>query len=306
MELRHLRYFVAVAEELHFGRAAERLHMAQPPLSLQIQALERELGVRLFERTRRRVVLTEAGRLFLAEANATLAQAGRAVTVAQRSARGEMGRIEVGFTPGAPFNAFLPTIIRRYRDSFPAVDLVLRELNTSQQITALQEGKLDVGFVRPPLNLSAEDLRLITILHEPLVLALQEEHPLAKQRTIAIADLAGEPFIMYPREVAANLYDLIVALCRKAGFNPRVVQEARQMATIISLVSAGLGVSLVPVSLTQVHMHGVVYRNLPEPPPTLQLALAHRRNDGSATVRELVRLVRAETRGPAGKPAPLR
>jgi DNA-binding transcriptional LysR family regulator len=306
MELRHLRYFVAVAEELHFGRAAERLHMAQPPLSLQIQALERELGVRLFERTRRRVALTEAGRLFLAEANATLAQAGRAVTVAQRSARGEMGRIEIGFTPGAPFNAFLPTIIRRYRDSFPAVDLVLREVNTSQQIPALQEGKLDVGFVRPPLNLTAENLRLITILHEPLVLAVQEEHPLARQRTIAIADLAGESFIMYPREVAANLYDLIVALCKKAGFNPRVVQEARQMATIISLVSAGLGLSLVPISLMQVHMHGVVYRNLPEPPPTLALALAHRRNDGSATVREFVRLVRAETRGLAGKPAAIR
>ncbi len=213
MELRHLRSFVTLAEELHFGRAAERLGMAQPPLSLQIQSLEAGLGVRLFERSRRHVALTEAGRLFLPEAQATLEQAERARRIAQQAARGEVGQLFIGFTGSAPFNAAMPAIISRFRRAWPGLHMVLRELSTTDQLAALAEGSLDIGFVRPgqPQETAGVETRLV--LDEPLVVALPEQHPLAGRDSLAMADLAGESFILHPRAIGTGIYDKVVGLC---------------------------------------------------------------------------------------------
>ncbi len=278
MELRHLRYFVAVAEELHFGRAATRLGMAQPPLSQQIRRLEEELGVLLFERTKRRVQLTEAGRVFLDEARRTLAQAERAARAAQRAQRGEIGRLEVGYVGSAAFDV-LPEILRTFRARFPEVELALHELTTAQQVRALDDERIGVGFLRPPLY----DGRLASrvILREPLVVALPATHPLAHHRRIPLGALAGEPFILYPRHLAPGPYDQVLSLCHQAGFSPRVTQEAVEMQTIAGLVAAGIGVSLVVATVQDLRSSGVVYRALDGAAPTMDLAIAWRRDDPS-------------------------
>jgi DNA-binding transcriptional LysR family regulator len=287
LELRHLRYFVAVAEELHFGRAAARLHMAQPPLSRQIQQLEAEVGVPLFERTKRRVQLTSAGRVFLAEARATLAQAERAVEEARRAGRGEIGQLTVGFIGAASYSV-LPRVLQAFRAAFPDVELVFHEMTTDDQLRALREGRLALGFVRPPVAdpvLAAE-----TILREPLLAALPEGHALARQDTVALGALAGERFVLFPRPLAPDLYDQILQLCQSAGFQPAVAQEAVQMQTVVRLVAAGTGVALVPASVQQLHQAGVAYRPLHDATAEVQMAVAWRRADPSAAVRHFLRV----------------
>ena len=278
MELRHLRYYVAVAEELHFGRAAARLGIAQPPLSQQIRRLEDELGVLLLRRTRRRVELTEAGRVFLEEARRTLAQAEQAMRAAQRAQRGEIGRLDIGYVGSAAYDA-LPEALRAFRDRFPDVELGLHELSTAQQAQALHERRLDVGFLRPPLY----DAALVheVIVREPLVVALPATHPLASQRRIPLRALATEPFILYPRSVAPGPYDQLMSLCRAAGFSPRVTQEAVEMQTIAGLVAAGIGVALVVATVQDLRSGGVVYRALADAAPTMDLALAWCADDPS-------------------------
>jgi DNA-binding transcriptional LysR family regulator len=291
IELRHLRYFMMVAEELHFGRAAERLHMAQPPLSQQIRQLEAELGFQLFYRTKRSVVLTEAGQIFWGECRKIFWQLEQAVRTGQQVSRGELGQLAIAFVSSAAYSV-LPQILRSFRSTLPQVSLELHELTTDQQIRWLREGRIDVGFVRPPIE--AEEFGCTTIFQEPLVVALPQAHTLALQSQVALCTLAGEPFILFPRLLAPGLYDQIISLCQQGGFSPNVVQEAIQMQTIISLVAAEMGVAIVPISLQNLQRTGVVYRPLVEVTPRAAIAVTWRK-DASATVQRFLEIVQQVT-----------
>lgn len=289
MELRHLRYFVVVAEELHFGRAAERLHLSQPPLSMQIKALESEIGLQLFDRNRRKVELTPAGAVFLREARDILGRIEQATAAARRAGRGEVGELSVGFITIADYNV-LPLVLSEFRNRYPDVRLNLREATTDAQLRDLAARRIDVGFMLSPV----QDDRLATqpLLQEPLVVALPERHPLAQGRgPLSLALLADAPFILIPRHMAPGLYDDVVSFCRSAGFSPRMEQEAVQMQTIISLVSAGLGVALIPESMRNLGRTGVVYRSLREKSPQTQIVVAWRKDDNPPALRHFLNAV---------------
>lgn len=291
MELRHLRYFVAVAEELHFTRAARRLGIEQPPLSQQIKALEAEIGTPLFERRARTVALTDAGRGLLDDARSILAQVQRATDHARRVARGDAGRIGVGMINSAPFHPFVPRVLREFGQTYPDVALSLDEHATPVLAEAVLADRLDVAFVRPLLG---DEPRLVseTLFDEAVLIAMPQAHRLATRRRLAIADLRSEAFVLFSRAVGAGLYDDILATCRRAGFSPRIGQEASQVTSIVNLVAAGLGVSLVPASMQQIHSDGVVYRPIIGDAPKARMSLVYRRGDESATVRNMVALAR--------------
>jgi DNA-binding transcriptional LysR family regulator len=294
MELRHLRYFVTLAEELHFGRAAEKLHISQPPLSMQIRALEQELGVMLFNRTQRHVALTQAGHALLQEARQILARVEQAVLITRRAGRGEIGELVVGFISVADYNV-LPVVLREFRRKFPLVNLTLREATSDAQIRDLVAGRLDVGFLLPPVTEPA--LESVSILREPLIAALPEKHHLAKKPgKLALEKLKDEPFILFPRPNAPGLYDDVVSCCKAAGFSPRVEQEAIQMQTIISLVSAELGVALIPASLTNLRRTGVVYKPLRQQSPLTEIHLAWRRGDELPALRVFLDLALSQSK----------
>ncbi|WP_334223070.1 LysR family transcriptional regulator [Pseudomonas aeruginosa] len=294
MELRHLRYFIAVAEELHFGRAAERLGISQPPLSQQIQALEEEIGARLFERTNRRVELTDAGRLFLDESRQVLAQVDKAVLLARRAHLGELGELKIGFTSSAPFTSTIPSSIHAFRKAYPDVHLDLQEMSSRQVLKALLEESLQVGVIRP---LALPDaVHWVELFREPLVAVLRADHPLAagSEDGLAIAALAEEPFVFFPRSYGTGLYDQVIALTRQAGFSLRIAQEASEAMTIIGLVSAGLGVSILPASFRCTRVDGVVYRTLSDPEATTAVWLVRRQNEGSPLALSFIDLVTRE------------
>ncbi|MCO4035131.1 LysR family transcriptional regulator [Pseudomonas aeruginosa] len=294
MELRHLRYFIAVAEELHFGRAAERLGISQPPLSQQIQALEEEIGARLFERTNRRVELTDAGRLFLDESRQVLAQVDKAVLLARRAHLGELGELKIGFTSSAPFTSTIPSSIHAFRKAYPDVHLDLQEMSSRQVLKALLEESLQVGVIRP---LALPDaVHWVELFREPLVAVLRADHPLAagSEDGLAIAALAEEPFVFFPRSYGTGLYDQVIALTRQAGFSPRIAQEASEAMTIIGLVSAGLGVAILPASFRRTRVDGVVYRTLSDPEATTAVWLVRRQNEGSPLALSFIDLVTRE------------
>jgi DNA-binding transcriptional LysR family regulator len=293
MDLRHLRYFVAVAEEGHITRAAERLGMQQPPLSQRIRALESELGVQLLRREPRGVALTEPGRALLADARAILAHVDHAVVTTRRTARGEQGRIAVGFTSSAPFHPFVPRVIRAFRDAFPLVSLTLDESGTTDLVEALRHDTIDAAFVRTAVS-NTEGLFVTRLLEESMLVALPRGHALARvKRPVPLKTLAAEIFVVYRRPSGPGLYDAIFAACHAAGFSPRVGQEAPRIVSTLNLVAAGLGISLVPESLQRMHLDGVVYRRLHgAAQPRAPLLLATRRGDPSATVRRFVELVR--------------
>ncbi|MGU1746046.1 LysR substrate-binding domain-containing protein [Pseudomonas aeruginosa] len=294
MELRHLRYFIAVAEELHFGRAAERLGISQPPLSQQIQALEEEIGARLFERTNRRVELTDAGRLFLDESRQVLAQVDKAVLLARRAHLGELGELKIGFTSSAPFTSTIPSSIHAFRKAYPDVHLDLQEMSSRQVLKALLEESLQVGVIRP---LALPDaVHWVELFREPLVAVLRADHPLAagSEDGLAIAALAEEPFVFFPRSYGTGLYDQVIALTRQAGFSPRIAQETSEAMTIIGLVSAGLGVSILPASFRRTRVDGVVYRTLSDPEATTAVWLVRRQNEGSPLALSFIDLVTRE------------
>ncbi|MBF2026877.1 MAG: LysR family transcriptional regulator [Oscillatoriales cyanobacterium C42_A2020_001] len=274
MELRHLHYFIAVAEELNFSRAAERLHMAQPPLSQQIRQLETELGFQLFHRTKRQVQLTEAGQTFLVEVQQVLQQLDHAVHVGRQASRGEVGQLAIGFVSSTAYNV-LPPILQAFRRQVPNVTLELQELTTREQLQALVEGKLDVGFARPPVE--QPELATATIFREPLMVALPDSHPLQKRDQVSVRSLANEPFILFPRVVAPGLYDPIISLCLQVGFSPQVVQEAIQMQTIVSLVAAEMGVAIVPLSLQNLQRQGVIYKPLQDSTPMVEVLMIWRK-----------------------------
>ncbi len=272
MELRHLRYFVAVAEELHFGRAAQRLFMAQPPLSQQVLQLEREIGTSLLERTNRRVQLTAAGQVFLQEARDILARVDQAVLMAQRAARGEAGWLGVGFVASATYDV-LPVILRRFRERFPEVELVLLELLGTEQGQALRENRIHVGFARLPADV--EGIVLETVVLNTLMVALPATHRLAHQESVDLSELAAEPFIIFPKQPESNYADYIIRLCASAGFTPNIVQKTGEVQTAVSLVDAGIGIAIVPASLQNLRREGVVYRPFTAPAPTIELSMGY-------------------------------
>ena len=255
-DLRRLRYFVAVAEELHFGRAARRLNVSQPPLSVQIRTLEREIGTPLLIRTQRRVELTEAGRVLLEEARRLLDQAEAAVVHARRAAEGAVGRLTIGFVSTVDYS-ILPPLVRRFRQKHPGIALKLLELTGDRQQALLQSGELDLGLSILPSPASSLTMR--PVFREPLIAAVPTNHPLAGRRRIALRSLAAEAFVQFPRELAPGLYDLAIAACQKAGFTPHLAQEAIQMQTILGLVAAGLGVALVPRCMSKLQRPDVRY-----------------------------------------------
>lgn len=302
MELRHLRYFLAVAEERHFTRAAERLGIGQPPLSQQIQALEREIGTPLFLRLPRGVELTDAGRSFLQDAQAVVRDAQRAIERARRVARGELGRIRVGMINSAPFHPFIPHVIREYRKRFPNVALTLQENSTPMLAQALLQDQVDIAFVRPLLG-DNSGLQTRHLFDEDVVVALPSGHPLARRKRLPLLALSLEPFVLFPRNVGSGLYDDIIAVCREVGFSPRIVQETQQVTSIVNLVAAGLGVSLVPASMQQVHTDGVTYRPISGTRPKARMSLIHREDiAANSPVAHMIEL--ASTLHPQHREAP--
>jgi DNA-binding transcriptional LysR family regulator len=256
MDLRRLRYFVAVAEELHFGRAARRLNVSQPPLSVQIRTLEREVATPLLIRTQRRVELTEAGRVLLEEARRLLGQAEAAVVHTRRAADGTVGRLAIGFVSTVDYS-ILPPLVRRFRQKHPGIALKLLELTGDRQQALLQSGELDLGLSILPSP--APRLARRPVFREPLIAAVPASHALARHRRVALRSLAREPFVQFPRELAPGLYDLAIAACQKAGFTPHLAQEAIQMQTILGLVAAGLGVAVVPQCMSKLLRPDVRY-----------------------------------------------
>ncbi|MBP0724634.1 LysR family transcriptional regulator [Bacillus sp. RG28] len=289
MELRQLHYFLTVAEELHFGRAAKRLQMTQPPLSQQIQQLENELGVLLFKRTKRHVELTKAGTTFLEGVTRTLEQLNQTIDSSQRAQRGEIGKLEVGFVGSATYD-ILPPLIREYQNQYPNVELKLQELSTPNQINELDHQKLDIGFVRPPIQ---GDAITSEIIHEtPCILALPKHHPLTKEKEIQVSMLQNQPFIVVSRNIWPELYDDIVALCRNEGFSLQIKQEATEYQTVIGLIAAGIGIAIVPASMKNYSVKDVVYREIANANLTAKMAIAYQKDRLTSEAGNFIKLIR--------------
>lgn len=289
MELRHLRYFVTVAEELHFGRAAERLHIAQPPLSQQIRQLENELGFELFHRTKRKVELSEAGEVFLVEVRQIFRQLEQAIFLGRQVSRGEIGQLVIGFVSSAAYN-ILPDFLLHFRHNNPNINLELHELTTDEQLRWLNSGRIDVGFVRPPVDENTYESKIV--FQESLAIALPENHPLANQDKVSLQSLKNESFILFPRFLAPGLYDLIISFCQQFGFSPKVAQEAIQMQTIVSLVAAEIGVAIVPDSLQNLRRTGVVYKSFVEETPQVSIAMIWKKDDNSVVLDRFLEMIK--------------
>lgn len=312
IDLRHLRYAIAIADEGHLTRAAERLGIQQPPLSQQIKALETHIGAPLFHRLPRGMALTEAGRIFIERARQIIADVDLAVESTRRVARGDAGRLAIGFITSAAFHPFIATTIRALRDRSPGVALQVEEGTTSDLLQSLRSNRIDAGFIRWPIE-DASDLRFEHLLDEELIVALPERHPFSAPRVntsdappLPLADLAGETFILYRRPTGAGLYDLIIAACRSAGFSPQVGQEASKLLSTLSLVSAGLGLSIIPESMAHLGANGIAYRRLalPQAMPgdgaasarlTAPLYLAYRNEPPSGALASLLEHVRTSS-----------
>jgi DNA-binding transcriptional LysR family regulator len=277
MELRQLRYFLAVADELHVGRAAARLHVGQPTLSRQIVSLEKAVGAPLFTRVRRRFALTPAGEVFRDGAQQIIHRSDELILHAQQAHRGELGTLRIGFVQSATFKA-LPRLVGAFRVANPHVEMDARAMTTLEQIAALGDGRIDVGLVRPPVNEPRLGARVIS--SDPLVAALPAGHRLAARRSIPLAALANESFILYKRVEGPTVQDRIIGYCMSAGFTPRIVQEAIDVQTMVALVAAGLGVSLL-IAPTPPSDGAVVYRPLADDLPQWEMAIAWSSNNKS-------------------------
>ena len=283
MELRHLRYFVAVAETLHFGRAAARLHISQPPLSRQIASFEAELGVALFERSTRGVWLTPAGAALLPRARRLLQEARALALGADELARGEVAVLNLGFLAASAYR-ILPRLLPSFRRKRPGVRVLLTEATSDRQLAALEERSLDAGILLPPV--ADPTLAYQPLTREPLIAALPASRRWPAR--LSLSRLAEESFILFPRHAGPGLHDLITRSCERAGFVPRVEQEAVQMPTIVSLVAAGMGVALVPASLQRMRRIGVVYRALTDAAPRVEIGLAWRARGVSPATAALI------------------
>src|SRR5262245_5928088 len=283
-DTRQLRYFVALAEQLHFGRAAAALHISQPPLSRAMQGLEQQLGARLLARSRRKVELTAEGARFYEEAKRLLGQLEPAAQEVGAMAAGQSGRLRLGFVSLADYGV-LPGLLKAFKAARPGVSLALREMLSPEQAAALAAGELDFGLLLPPVS---GELEHLVVQSERFVAALPARHAAARQRRLAMRDLAGEAFVMVPREIAPGLYDIVAGLAARAGISLRVAQEAIQMQTVVSLVSSGLGVAIVPASVANLGRRGVVYRELADSHPRLDVWLAWRRGELSPAARDFL------------------
>lgn len=287
MELRHIRYFLAVAEEQNFTRAAARVGIGQPPLSQQIKDLETEVGAPLFHRIPQGAELTEAGRAFLENVRVIPIQTERAMRAAQRAARGEIGSIRVGFVGSAPFNRVMPATIRSFRRAYPDVEMSFQEANTIRLVAGLKEGELDAVFFRSD-EAPGDDLQIRLLSEERMVVVLPTTHPAAKSVEIDLIRLRNDALILVPRDGAPLLFDTVMLACRQAGFEPIIGQSAPQLSSVVSLVSAELGFSMVPESMRQLQMTGVTYREVKGDPPLSRMAVAYRRGETSKIVRNFV------------------
>ena len=305
MELRHLRYFVAVAEELHFRRAAERLHMSQPPLSQQIRQLEQEVGAQLLSRNQRRVELTAAGAAFLVRARDILDAVEDAARQARRVQRGEVGRLAVGFV-GSAMYSFVPELLRAFREQAPDIALRLHELGTTEQLRQLDDGRLDVGFLRTPGRWPG--LSFETVLEEPVVVAMPDVHPLAQRSLVRLADLVGESLVLLTPAGSPGLRAALASSIAQLGGEERIIQEVAEMQTVIGLVAAGVGISLVPESVRALVRHGVTYRPLDDTAPVVRLAMAWRATDESPVLTAFLEKARAAApaEGERGRRGPAR
>jgi DNA-binding transcriptional LysR family regulator len=305
MELRHLRYFIAVAEELHFRRAAERLHMSQPPLSQQIRQLEEEVGAQLLLRNQRRVELTAAGAAFLVRAREILDAVEDAARQARRVQRGEVGRLAVGFV-GSAMYSFVPELLRAFREQAPDIGLRLHEMGTTEQLRQLDDGRLDVGFLRTPGR--RPGLSFETVLEEQIVVALPDVHPLAQRPLVRTSDLFGEPLVLLTPAGSPGLRAVLASSIAQLGGEEQIVQEVAEMQTVIGLVAAGVGISLVPESVRALARHGVTYRPLDGDAPVVRLAMAWRATDESPVLTAFLEKARAAApaEGERGRRGPAR
>ncbi|VVE30161.1 LysR family transcriptional regulator [Pandoraea aquatica] len=299
VDVRLLRYFIAVAEAGHMTRAAERLGIGQPPLSQQIRVLETQLGVTLFERLPRGMALTDAGQAFLADAYEVVRKLDQAVDDVRRVAAGIKGRLSVGFTSSAALHPFVPTVIRAFRSDAPSVSLALDESSTGDLLDGLRDGHIDVAFIRQPQGNTGE-ITVVQVLEEAMVLAVPSAHPLALKgkagkAAVPMTAIASEKLILYRRRAGQGLYDAIIAACHGAGFSPAIEQEAPRLLTTLSLVAAGLGVSVVPASLMRMQIEGIVYRPL-APPPRAPLCCAYREGVLAGPTARLLEHVNAAVR----------
>ncbi len=295
ISLRHLQAAVAVADHLHFGRASAALGVAQPALSHAVKVLERELGVVLFERSTRSVRLTAEGRLFVEDVRAALSFLERASARARAAGRGDVGELAVGMVGSSV--RLLPPVLRAYRARYPEVAVRFAELPTARQIERLRDHTLDVGFMWPPLPAPADaELDVVPVRREPLVAVLPKGHRLAGRERVHVRALAGEPFVLFPRRLGAGLYDQIAALCRKGGFEPSAAHEATQMQTIVGLVAAGCGVSIVPASVAALGQLGAAFVTLSPAASAVELALALPKDNASPVAANFVAVVRDVTR----------
>lgn len=288
MELRQIEYFIAVAEELHFGRAAKRLQMTQPPLSQQIIQLEKELGVLLLERSKRHVELTVAGKVFLQEARHALVQLEQAKAAAQRAHMGMGGRLVLGFVGSASYD-ILPVVVRAFQEQCPHVDLVLHEMPTPVQIEAFRRKDIDIGFVRTPVDDPL--LSFLSVHQEWCVAVVPKLHPLAQHSSVSLEDLKAEQFILLERGIWPSWHDDIVAKCHQADFSPIIRQSVKEIQTAISLVAAGLGVSIVPSSTSNLHARDVVYLDIAGDAPRIDMSIAWRTDDTSSLVQQFIQVV---------------
>lgn len=293
IELRHLRYFLAVAEELNFGRAAERLNITQPSLSRQIQNLEKELGLILFERKQRQIRLTAPGQILLAEVEQIMIRFDQGMRVVKRASRGEVGQLTVGFQGSSVYDV-IPISIKAFRDRFPDVEVIMQPMETSEQVIAIAENNLDVGFVIPPTT--DANLEVEILLEEPLVLALPENHPLAAQSEIHITALANEPLILASRDRGCGLHEQIFEIYQRVSLRPNVVCAAREMQVMLGFVAAGMGISLLPSHVKNFQRTGVIYRKLTPEAPIAGLGIAWKSNNSTPVLSAFLEIVRSFTK----------
>ena len=296
MELRRFKYMAVLAEELHFGRAAERLGIAQPALTQQIQALERDLGVQLFQRTKRSVRLTVAGRVTLDEAIRTLQQADRTALVARQAGRGQLGHIEIGFVGSAVFSGVLSKAIFGFREANPMVELRLNELGILQQLDDVGSGRLDLGIVRLPVKSLPLDVGISMLYREPIILAVPARHPLARQKRITLGALKEEPFVAMQIHEGVGFNAQVAEICATGGLSPRVAQRAGQFVALAGMVAGGLGIAFVPDSLRHLQIPDVVYRPLAEIEEQSSLAVVFRKSERAPAVVALLGQVRKPAR----------
>jgi DNA-binding transcriptional LysR family regulator len=290
VELRHLRYFVAVAEERHFGRAAARLHMAQPPLSQQIRQLESELGLQLLRRTTRRVELTPAGEAYLVRARQIIAAVSSAAGEAKRVAAGLQGRLVIGCVGSATYS-LLPHLVRRLREELPDVEVAVQgEMLAPDQVGALLDGRIDLGLLRPPVDEDA--LKLEVLRADRLIVAVPDGHRLAERRRLRLQDLAAEDFVIHAGGGRSVMHDTVLARCREAGFEPRIRHEVAETSTLVTFVAAGLGIAVVPEPVSELMVPGVTYRPLTGQAP-VELAAATRADDEAPQLKRALSVVTA-------------